>query len=161
MYTTPYNLKDTNCKKGQVAQQPPIPCIPVTSILKISTSTELIKNKLNVAGDLIRLEGFEDGDKKKYVKHLMTLQHLQATKGLEEKLALVMRKLGDKNMILKVLRKLHIGRPMKPRNSVFWTFPRLGHKSLSNNIWQRSWQMLHMTCSANLFMAKPKLNGTA
>jgi hypothetical protein len=48
--------------------------MPVTSILKISTSVESIKVKLNEVGNLISLKVFEDGDNKKYMKHLMTLQ---------------------------------------------------------------------------------------
>ncbi len=95
-----------DCKKGHVAQWHPIPYVPVTSILKTSTSTKSIKVKLKAAGDLICLEVFEDGDNNKYLKHLMTLQCLQATKGVEEKLLLLKRELGNKNKILKALRKL-------------------------------------------------------
>jgi hypothetical protein len=104
--STPENLKDTDCKKGYVAQQPPIPYMPVTSLLKTSTSAELIKVKLIAAGNLICLEVFEDGNHNRYLKHLMTLQQLMATKGVEEKLLLATRELGDKNKILKTLRKL-------------------------------------------------------
>jgi hypothetical protein len=71
--TTPDNLKGTHYKKEHVAQLPPIPYVPVTSILKTSTLTELIKVKLNTGGNLIHLEVFEDRDDKKYLKHLMTL----------------------------------------------------------------------------------------
>jgi hypothetical protein len=101
--TTPDDLKDTNCEKGHVAQWPPIPYVLVTSTLKTSTLMESIKVKLNMAGNLIRLGIFEDGDTKKYLKHLMIHQHLQATKGVEERLLLLTRELGDKNKILKVL----------------------------------------------------------
>jgi hypothetical protein len=101
--TTPKDLKDTDCKKGHVVQWPPTPYVPVTSILKTSTLTESIKVKLNAASNLICLEVFEDGDKETYLRNLMTLQHLQATKGVEEKLLLARRELVDKNKILKVL----------------------------------------------------------
>ncbi len=80
--------------------------MPVTSILKISTSVESIKVKLNEVGNLISLKVFEDGDNKKYMKHLMTLQWLMATK---EKLLLVTRELVEKNKNLKTLCKLHTG----------------------------------------------------
>ncbi len=103
---TPDDLKDTGCKKEHVAQWPPIPYMPVTSVLKTSTLTESIRVNLNFAGNLICLVFFEDRDNKKYLKRLMTLQHLQATKGVEEKLLLATRELGDKNKILKVLPKL-------------------------------------------------------
>jgi hypothetical protein len=65
--TTPNNLKDTGCKNGHVAQHPPIPFVPVTSILKTSTSMESIKVKLDAASDLICLEVFENRDNKKYL----------------------------------------------------------------------------------------------
>jgi hypothetical protein len=104
--STPNNLKDTNCKKGHVAQWPPIPYLPVTSILKTSTSTESLKVKLNTAGNLICMEVIKDRDNKKYMKHLMTIQRLQGTKGVDEKLLLTMRELVDKNKILKALSKL-------------------------------------------------------
>jgi hypothetical protein len=39
----------------------------------------------------------------------MTLQHLQAMKGVEERLILITRELGDKNKILKALCKLCTG----------------------------------------------------
>ncbi len=78
---TPDNLKDTNCGKGLLAQWPPIPYVPVTSILTTSALTELIKVKLNAAGDLICLEVSEEGDNKKYQKYLMTLPASTSYKG--------------------------------------------------------------------------------
>jgi hypothetical protein len=81
----------------------------VTSILKTSTLAESIKVEPNAADKLICLEVFEDGDNKKYMKHLMTLQQLMATKGVEEKLLLTTRELAEKNKILKALHKSHTG----------------------------------------------------
>jgi hypothetical protein len=45
----------------------------------------------------------------------MTLQQLQATKGVEEKLQLGTRGLGEKNNILKVLHKLRTGETRKAK----------------------------------------------
>jgi hypothetical protein len=73
------------------------------------TSMESNKVKLNAAGNLISLEVFEDGDNKKYLKQLMTLQHLQATKGVAEKLLLATKELREKNKILKTIRKSGTG----------------------------------------------------
>jgi hypothetical protein len=84
-------------QEGHVAQRPPITYVPLTSVLTTSTLAELIKVKLNTAGDLIRLENFEDGDNQKNLNHLMTLQQLMATKDVEEKLLLATSKLGEKN----------------------------------------------------------------
>jgi hypothetical protein len=81
--------------------------MPVTSILKTSTLVVTIKVKLNATGNEICLEVFEDVDNKKYLKHLMTLQHLQATKGMEKKLLIASRELVNKNKILNALCKLH------------------------------------------------------
>ena len=61
-------------------------------------------------GQLICLEVFEDGDNKKYVKHLMTLQCPQAMEGVKEMLLLVTRELGNKKQILKALCKLRTGK---------------------------------------------------
>jgi hypothetical protein len=128
-----YNPLDTICKKRHVVQWPPILYMPVTSLLKSSTSTESIKVRLNVVGDLICLDVFEDGDNNMYLKHLMTLHHLQSTKGVEEKLLLATKELTEKNKILEMLCKLHTRRSVKQRNTVLRRFPRLSHKSLSNN----------------------------
>jgi hypothetical protein len=48
------------------------------------------------------VEVFEDEDNNKYPKHLMTIQHLQATKGAAEKLLLATKESGEKNKILKM-----------------------------------------------------------
>ncbi len=105
--TTPNDLKDTDNKKGHVAQGPPIPYVLVTSRLKTSMPTESIKVKLTATGYLICLEVFEDRDYKMYLKQLIILQRLQATKGVEEKLLLATEELKEKNKILKTLRKSH------------------------------------------------------
>ncbi len=60
--TTPEDLKDMDCKKGHVAQWPPILFMPVTSILKTSILAVTIKVKLNASGNDICLGVFEDRD---------------------------------------------------------------------------------------------------
>ena len=80
----PKDLKDTNCKKGDVAQQPPVPYAPVKSILP-SSSNKSVKVKLP-SDNHIKIDMFEGRDNEKYIKHIKPYDCLGKEKGLNAKL---------------------------------------------------------------------------
>jgi hypothetical protein len=73
MSSTPtfYKLSDADCKKGQVAQRPPIPYAVSKNGLLVSTSREMVKIKTPKGESKQSLLG-NGADGEEYVKHLMS-----------------------------------------------------------------------------------------
>jgi hypothetical protein len=77
-----YELNDTDCKKGQVTQQPPIPYAVSKNGLLVCTSRETIKIKTPEGESKQTLLG-NGADGEEYVKHLMSFTQFMEKKGYE------------------------------------------------------------------------------
>jgi hypothetical protein len=76
----PYELSNTDCKKGHVTQWPPIPYAVSKNGLLASTLQEIIKIKMPKGESKQSLLG-DGADGEEYVKHLMSFFHFMEKKG--------------------------------------------------------------------------------
>ena len=68
---TPTELNDSECKKGQVTQQPPIPYAGSKNGFLLSTTRETVKIKTSEGESKRAIQG-NGADREEYVKHLMS-----------------------------------------------------------------------------------------
>ncbi len=77
-------LKDAECKKGQLSQQPPIPYVPVVDIVTPKEEPTVLKVKLPDASH-ISIPIFSHGNNKEYLAHVVAVLRIMEQKGLPKK----------------------------------------------------------------------------
>jgi hypothetical protein len=74
-------LKDSECKKGQLRSWPPVPYIPLTDLVTTKEVQETQKIKLP-DGTILNMSIFSQGNTKEYLVHVVAVLHLIHQKGL-------------------------------------------------------------------------------
>jgi hypothetical protein len=105
---TSHELSDAECKKGQVAQQPPIPYAVSKNVLLISTLKETIKIKMPKGESKQTLLG-NRADGEEYVKHLMSFFLFMEKKGYKADLEAAAKVTLSATTALKKLAKAQTG----------------------------------------------------
>jgi hypothetical protein len=95
-------LKDAECKKGQLAQRPPIPYVPVVDVLTPKEDPAVLKVKLP-DGSHISVPIFSHGNNEEYIVHIVAVLRIIEQKGLHKKCrvhakAVVKRQAALKNL---------------------------------------------------------------
>ncbi len=105
---TSYELSDTDCKKGHVTQQPPIPYAVSKNDLLMSTSRETVKIKMPEGEFKQSLLG-NGADGEEYVEHLMSFFHFMEKKGYKADLEVASKVTLGMTTALKKLAKAQHG----------------------------------------------------
>jgi hypothetical protein len=95
---SPKGLKDSECKKGQLSSQPPIPYIPPTDLMTSKEAPESLKIKL-LDGTLFNMTIFFQGNTKEYLAQVVAVLRVISQKGLDvqcRKLAKAVDKLAGR-----------------------------------------------------------------
>ncbi len=77
-------LKDADCKKGQLAQWPPIPYVPVVDVITPKEDPAILKVKLPDDSH-ISVPIFPRGNNKEYIAHIVAVLRIIEQKGLQKK----------------------------------------------------------------------------
>jgi hypothetical protein len=105
---TSYELSDTDCKKGQVTQRPPILYAVSKNGLLMSTSGETVKIKTPKGESKQSLLG-DGADGEEYMKHLMSFFQFMEKKGYEKDLEAAAKVTLSATTALKKLAKAQHG----------------------------------------------------
>ncbi len=98
------SLKDSECKKGQLAIQPPIFYVPPTD-LHGSTETETIKVKLPV-GTTVSVKAFSSGNNEDSILHWAAILRLFDQKGLKQDVEVRAKAARDQMGVLEDIQKV-------------------------------------------------------
>ncbi len=95
-------LKDAECKKGQLAQRPPIPYVPVADLVTPKEDPAVLKVKLPDDSH-ISVPIFSRGNNKEYIMHIVAVLRIIEQMGLHKKCrmhakAVVKRQAALKNL---------------------------------------------------------------
>ncbi len=77
-------LKDAECEKGQLAQRPPIPYVPVVDVVTPKKDPAVLKVKLP-DNSHIGVPIFSRGNNKEYIAHIVAVLRIIEQKGLQKK----------------------------------------------------------------------------
>jgi hypothetical protein len=77
-------LKDAECEKGQLAQRPPIPYVPVVDLVTPKEDSAVLKVKLP-DNSHISIPIFSHGNNKEYIAHIVAVLRIIEQKGLHKK----------------------------------------------------------------------------
>ncbi len=93
---------DAECKKGQLAQRPPIPYVPVVDVVTTKEDPAVLKVKLP-DNSHISVPIFSRGNIKEYIAHIVAVLRIIKQKGLQKKCrvyakAVVKRQAALKNL---------------------------------------------------------------
>jgi hypothetical protein len=77
-------LKDTECKKGQLSQWPPIPYVPVVDIYTPKEEPQVLKVKLPDTSH-ISVPIYSHGNNEEYFAHIVVVLQIIEQKGLPKK----------------------------------------------------------------------------
>ncbi len=77
-------LKDVQCEKGQLAQRPPIPYVPVVDVVTPKEDPAALKVKLPDDSH-ISVPIFSRGNNKEYIAHIVAFLRIVEQKGLQKK----------------------------------------------------------------------------
>ena len=105
---TSVELNDSECKKDQVSQQPPIPYATSKSSLLMMTTRETVKMKTPEGEHKQAILGY-GADEEEYVKHLMSFDRLLEKKGYKSDLADAAKAVLKAGMTLKKYLKVPKG----------------------------------------------------
>ncbi len=81
---TPDELKNVECKKGQLSIWPPIPYIPVVDIITPKEDPQVYKVKLPDDSH-INLHIYSRGNNKEYLTHIVAVLHAIKQRGLDSR----------------------------------------------------------------------------
>ncbi len=98
------SLKDSECKKRQLAIRPPISCIPPTD-LHGCTESETIKVKLP-DGTTVSMKAFSSGNNEDYILHWAAILRLFDQKGMKEDVEVRAKAARDQMGVLKDIHKV-------------------------------------------------------
>ncbi len=85
----PDGLKNSECKKGQLSNRPPIPYVAETGIVTSKEEPQVLKVKL-FENSHLNMPIFSCGNTEDYLEHIIAVLHIIKQKGLDAKC----RKLG-------------------------------------------------------------------
>ncbi len=77
-------LKDVECEKGQLAQRPPIPYVPVVNLVTPKEDPAVLKVKLPDDSH-ISVPIFSRGNNEEYIAHIVAVLRIIEQKGLCKK----------------------------------------------------------------------------
>ena len=81
---SPDGLNDTECEKGQLSHQPPIPFIPAVDIATPKEDPQVFKTKLPDASHL-SMPIYSRGNNEEYLAHIVAVLQVIKQKGLPKK----------------------------------------------------------------------------
>jgi hypothetical protein len=97
-------LKDTECKKGQLSQRPPIPYVPVVEVITPKEEPQVLKVKLPDAYH-ISVPIFSRGNNEEYLVHVIAVLRIIEQKGLPKKCQLLAKVVAKQSEVLKSLQE--------------------------------------------------------
>ncbi len=77
-------LKDVECEKGQLAQRPPIPYVPMVDLVTPKEDPAILKVKLP-DNSHISVPIFSRGNNEEYIAHIVAVLRITEQKGLHKK----------------------------------------------------------------------------
>jgi hypothetical protein len=80
----PDGLKDSECKKGQLSNRPPIPCVAKTDVVTSKKEPQVLKVKLPDDSHLNK-PSFSRGNTEEYLVHIIAVLCIIKQKGLDTK----------------------------------------------------------------------------
>jgi hypothetical protein len=105
-------LKDAKCKKGQLAQRPPIPYIAVVDVVMPKEDSAMLKVKLPDDSH-ISAPIFSRGNNEEYIVHIVAVLHIDKQKGLPKKCRVYAKAVAKRQAALKNLQEA-----LEPRDAV-------------------------------------------
>jgi hypothetical protein len=78
---SPDMLKDAECKKGQLSQQPPLPYVPVVDVVTPKEDPAVLKVKLPDDSH-ISMPIFSHGNNEEYIAHIVAVLQIMDQKAL-------------------------------------------------------------------------------
>ncbi len=101
---SPNELKDAECKKGQLSHQPPIPYVPVVDVVTPKEDPQLYKVKLPDASHL-SIPIYSRGNNKEYLVHVVAVLCIIEQKGLPKKCRVLAKAVVRRSEALKNLQE--------------------------------------------------------
>jgi hypothetical protein len=101
---TPDRLKDTECKKGQLSNRPPIPYVSVVDIVMPKEEPQIFKVKLPDESHL-SMPIYSPGNNKEYLAHIVAVLQIIAQKGLPKKCRILPKAVVRRSEVLKNLQE--------------------------------------------------------
>jgi hypothetical protein len=101
---SPDELKDAECKKGQLSHRPPILYIPVVDIVAPREEPQVFKIKFPDASHL-SVPIYSRGNNKKYLVHIITVLRVIEQKGLPKKCRVLAKAVARQSKALKNLQE--------------------------------------------------------
>jgi hypothetical protein len=95
-------LKDAKCEKGQLAQRPPIPYVPVVDVVTPKGDPAVLKVKLPDDSH-ISVPIFSRGNNKEYIVHIVAVLRIIKQKGLQKKCRVYTKAVAKRQAALKNL----------------------------------------------------------
>jgi hypothetical protein len=99
---SPDMLKDTECKKGQLSQRPPIPYVPVVDVVTPKEEPTVLKVKLPNDSH-ISVPIFSRGNNKEYIAHIIAVLRIMDQKGLPKNCRVFAKAVAKRQEVLKNL----------------------------------------------------------
>ncbi len=97
-------LKDAECKKGQLAQRPPIPYVSVVDHITPQEDPAVLKVKLPFYSH-ISVPIFSRGNNKEYIAHIVAVLRIIKQKGLQKKCRVYTKAVAKRQAALKNLQE--------------------------------------------------------
>ena len=97
-------LKDVECEKGQLAQRPPIPYVPVVDLVTPKEDPAVLKVKLPDDSH-ISVPIFSHGNNEEYIAHIVAVLRIIEQKGLQKKCCLYAKAVAKRQAALKNLQE--------------------------------------------------------
>ncbi len=97
-------LKDAECKKGQLAQRPPIPYGPVVDVVTPKEDPAMLKVKLPNDSH-ISIPIFSRGTNEEYIAHIVAVLRIIEQKGLQKKYRVYAKAVAKRQAALKNLQE--------------------------------------------------------
>ncbi len=97
-------LKDAKCKKGQLAQRPPIPYVPVVDLVTAKEHPAILKVKLPDDSH-ISVPIFSHGNNEEYIAHIVAVLRIIEQKGLQKKCPVYAKAVAKQQAALKNLQE--------------------------------------------------------
>ncbi len=97
-------LKDAECKKGQLAQWPPIPYVPVVGVVTPKEDPAVLKVKLPDDSH-ISVPIFSRGNNEEHIAHIVAVLRIIKQKGLQKKCCVYAKAVAKRQAALKNLQE--------------------------------------------------------
>ncbi len=97
-------LKDAECEKGQLAQRPPIPYVPVVDVVTPKEDSAVLKVKLPDNSN-ISIPISSHGNNEEYIAHIVAVLRIIEQKGLQKKCCLYAKAVAKRQAALKNLQE--------------------------------------------------------